>query len=424
MQEKHFPNGLNVKSEIGRLRAVMTHSPGREVDRMIPAMMNELLFEDILYGKAAREEHAHFRKILSLVADQVLEIQDVLACSLGESDVRKQFISMVEDLEQLEPATVERLQGMSPVELADAAIGGMEHEDGSFGWLLTPLPNLLFVRDPLIVTQESAIIGSMARQARRREPLIMNFAYGFHPDLQLRPKDAFLFDELAKPRYHRRKVLPGLEGGDVAVVSDKVLVIGRSERTNELAVDLLANSLSEKSEIETILLVLLPEERALMHLDTVFSLTDHDECLVYPPLFVGDTPELCPVIKMDIRRGHMRSELKPSLLGALKDEGVDLKPIFCGGADPVAQKREQWTDGANAVALSPGHIILYERNHRTIDQLVKEGYRVVTVAESRAGGKELFDPSKKTVYLIGGPELSRARGGPHCMTMPLVRDSL
>ncbi|MGE0489408.1 MAG: arginine deiminase family protein [Vulcanimicrobiota bacterium] len=419
------PLELDVRSEIGRLRAVMTHRPGREVDRMVPGMMSELLFEDILYGQDARAEHDAFRSVLAVVADEVLDISTFLAEALVDDSVRMAFIQAVSYLEQLHPETAEMLSGMSAPKLADAVIGGLEYEETFRGWRVTPLPNLLFVRDPLVVAQDGVLMGSMARVARRREPLIMEFAYGYHPRLRLKKTDRFYFDALNRPGYLRRRTVPGLEGGDFAVLSDKVLAIGRSERTSEVAIDLLANSLINNSSIETILMVLLPEERAMMHLDTVFSQTNHEECLVYPPFFIGEGPDVCPVIRKDLRRGHVHSELKPSLLEALAEEGIQLEPIPCGGKDPINQRREQWTDGANAVALAPGVIILYERNRYTVDELAARGYQVVHPDEVAAGKVSLdLSGPKKYVVLVEGHELSRARGGPHCMTMPLKRDSI
>jgi len=425
------PIELAVPSEVGRLRKVMVHRPGRELDRMLPSLMDELLFDDIAHGPAARREHDTFRAVLGLVADEVLEIQDLLAETLLDGEVRNDFVRSLAFQEKPPRDIVDALDAMDAAELARVCVEGIEqgrpetHHRPWNPFALAPVPNLLFVRDPLVVTSHGAIVCSMAKRARRREPLIMKSVYTHHPRFRLKDRERVYFDDLSLEWLRRRIRIPGLEGGDVLVLSDRILAIGASERTNEVAVDLLTEALVSQTDIEFVMLVLMPKTRSAMHLDTIFTQISEHECLVYPPMFLPESPELLPVIKKDLRGQHIRSEFKPSLLEALREEGMDLEPVCCGGDDPVAQQREQWTDGANAFCLAPGIIVLYERNERTAEELSKRGYEVVHAAELLDGTRKLdLDGTHKYCILVLCPELSRARGGPRCMTMPIVRDGM
>jgi arginine deiminase len=410
----------------------MLHRPGPEIDRMVPTMMDTMLFEDILYGERARQEHDAFRRALARVAEEVVDLQDMLGETLSDENVRLGFVDELAYMERLAAPTVERLKGSDGPTLARLVIGGIEVDPSVVAhlstpevpYVLTPLPNLLFTRDPLVVAGDGAILCSMAMRARRREALIVYTIYAFHPRLRLADKRRFFNESLYQPIFRGRFTVPRIEGGDIIVLSDKVLAIGASERTDETAIELVAHSLIGNSPIETILVVLMPKRRSAMHLDTVFSQISRHECLVYPPMFMPDGPELLPVIRKDLRRGHVHSEIKTGLIEALKDEGMELEPVCCGGpTDRISQQREQWTDGANAFALAPGVIAMYERNRRTVEELAGRGFEVVE-AEDVDKRELVLDGEHRYQILIPSYELSRARGGPHCLTMPLTRAAL
>lgn len=424
---------LHVTSEIGKLSSVLVHLPGREIDRMVPAMMEELLFDDILFGSRAREEHRRFQQVLGYVADEVLEVQDLLTEVL---DVPAQRAEIVEDLgESLGwgPDMDYRLRDLTAEQLASALVAGIERPAADVAiapselYWLPPIPNYFFQRDPLVVLGDRAIRGSMATAARLREPLLSGYVIRYHPRFAGGGGERFWFQEFStdygRPSSYAR-MRPTLEGGDILVLREDLLVMGYSERTKKTTIERLAETLRQKgSPVRRIFVVALPPARSFMHLDTVFTMISNDECLIYAPMILPDGAEEADVYRCDLTSRPAAWTSENDLLSALRSEGLDLKPVRCGGTDPIAERREQWTDGANAFALAPGVVLIYDRNERTAEELARTGYEVVDEADLLLGRTELdLRRSRKYAVRLAAHELSRARGGPRCMAMPLERE--
>ena len=421
---------LDVTSEIGRLRRVLVHAPGAEVDRMVPAMMEQLLFDDIIDGDRAREEHGQLRRVMQLLGVEVIEAGDLLQQALECDEARRWVVDLLfQDLPSGDHAKLEQL---STVELCSLLVAGSEPRPRPTGvevedlYEVPPLANWCFQRDPQIVLGGGVILPSMAAPARHREGLLTRIIFGFHPELSKTP---VLLDPIHAESEHPAFLdlqRPALEGGDVLVLSREIVVIGLSERTNRIAACQLARALARRDDgPRWLVLVTIPKRRAYMHLDTLITPLDQDACLVYPPVMLEGGAEHTEVFEIDLHAADLSPVSRGSLLDLLAVHGLDLEPIPCGGDDPVAQQREQWTDGANALALAPGTIVLYARNRKTAEELDRRGFRIVQ-AEDLLLGREHVEPDagERVCILLSCHEIARARGGPHCLAHPLLRDGV
>jgi arginine deiminase len=418
---------LHVYSEVDPLRRVLVHRPGTEIDWMTPALMGQLLFDDILDGEEARQEHDTFVAVLTRAGAEPVEPQRLLAAVLSADAARADLLRDLERDHGVGREVVARLAGLDAEQLAAALVHGVRAPGepaagGARLFDLPPIPNFFFQRDPQVVLGDRAVVCSMATAAREREQLVARILFERHPQLAGAAPFAIERPLSGAPDHDPHFPYPTLEGGDVLVASRDTVLVGAGERTNRRGVELLAEYLRrEPAGFRHLILVELPPRRSCMHLDTVFTFIDHGVCLAYLPVVEPGRRESAQVYYADLEARELAFAPRPSLLGALAGVGMELEVVPCGGArDPIEQQREQWTDGANAFALAPGVIVLYRRNHRTLDELARRGYRVLGESEA-ASGRAPVVGAGRTVVALEGYELARARGGPRCMAMPLER---
>ena len=401
---------IQIYSEIGPLKRVLLHRPGRELENLMPEYIERLLFDDIPYLEIARQEHDAFCALLRQNGAEVVYLEDLAAESLADEGVKDAFLQeyLLEAGIRGEKRTammVEYFKSLSTKNMVEKLMEGVrksevkgygrknltDYLENDYPFVIDPMPNLYFTRDPFACVGNGVTIHNMSTHTRRRETLFAKYIFGHNPNYR------------NVPLYYERTGTATVEGGDVLVLSGRVVAVGISQRTQPWAIELLAKKLLSQGGFEEVLAIDIPKSRSFMHLDTVFTQVDVDKFTMHPNIstnlrvFVLHQEE--GASKLSIAEEN--APLEDILREHLRLDRVEL--IKCGGGNPIDAAREQWNDGSNTFAVAPGKVIVYSRNYVTNRVLADHGVEVLTIPSS---------------------ELSRGRGGPRCMTMPMVREKI
>ena len=403
--------GIYNYSEIGKLNKVLLHRPGREIEALTPSTMERLLFDDVPFLKVAQEEHDAFANLLRHNGVEVIYYEEETAKALTNKTIRKEFVNEMIELsfvesEGMKSAIYNFLTSLPTRKMVEKIIEGVKRDEigdltmdslsglasNEYPFVMDPMPNLYFTRDPGACIGNGINIHHMHTPARRRESLLLKYMFDYDKDFATAGNYKWydIYDDFS------------IEGGDVLVLSHEIVAIGFSERTTIAGIENFAHNLLRNSEFKKVIVFDIPKCRAFMHLDTVFTMVDYDKFTIHPEI---EGPLSVYEITLGKDNQLQFNTLTDSLAKILAKE-LNLpavKLIRCGGGDLIAAQREQWNDGSNTLCIAPGKVITYERNYVTNELLSKHGIEVLTMPSA---------------------ELSRGRGGPRCMSCPVNREDV
>ena len=421
---------VNVQSEIGKLNGVILHTPGEEVENMTPENAERALYSDILNLSIARKEYKQLSEVLGKIT-KTYQVKDLLTNILKDDAIKLEVLNRIEKIEPFIAETTpkgsikDQLLDENAEDLARLLIEGVEMKRDTLtkflnkDWYdLRPLHDFFFTRDASMSMYNEVLIGRMANAVRDREAIIMQSIFDFTPGFNTK---TLSLNTESDPL---RKLT--IEGGDVQIARDDILVIGNGMRTSTRAIDALMYNFINRNEdkVQHILVQELPHSpESFIHLDMVFTFLDKDKCMVYEPLIMS--PGNYQTVHIKIQHGKLISiRREKTLLHALKKLGMDLEPVYCGGEDETwNMEREQWHSGANFFCVAPGKVLGYARNNYTVEAMNNAGFEIIR-ANDVISNKVDLNKYEKYMITIEGSELPRGGGGARCMTMPINRDAV